>query len=392
MTLAPETLALVDAERNLSDYLEFNGWSRISEGSFGILWTDSDREAEIAVPRGLKSGTGMWDGTIDRIAQRQNKDSEEVDKSVRRFWMDVSDFRATSSVVQGNYIAAEAGSSLFSGAWRILRSSATTARGAKVAISGNYSSAGDRSIKGAVFAQTEPGSYVLPLLVPIDRALLDEQMASENEQERLSSDDFFETRTVESEQRRATRTMAQALSAIYQRIIAPAKEPTQRAINEAVMAGASREMLTALHDIINEPTVSRMDVKFHWAPRAGVVPSINTSVEIPKESAILLANAAKQMKATKEPTTAVLSGPIFALYHPKGLDRGEATIEAAHHGRVRLIVVTLKGAKALDDAHRWFRAHETLVVQGAVRSTSLGLKVDAPTLIYPLGQGMLFDA
>lgn len=391
MTLIPETLALVDAEQNLADYLDFNGWRRTSEGPFGTLWTESRREAEIAIPRGIKSGTGMWDGTIDRIAHWQQTNREEVDKSVRRFWMDVSDFRATSSVVQGNYIAADAGSSLFSGAWRILRSSATTARGAKVVISGNYSPAGDRSIKGAIFAQTEPGSYVLPLLVPIDRALLDEEKESEDSNPMLSSDDFFETRTLETEQRRATRTMAQALSAIYQQIIEPAKEPTKRAINEAVMAGASREMVKALHDVINEPTVSGMDVNFKWAPRAGVVPSIKTSVEIPKESATLLANAAKQMKAAKEPITAVLSGPIFALYHPKGQDHGEATIEAAHHGRVRRIVVTLKGAKELDDAHRWFHAHETLVVQGTVRSTSEGLRVDAPSLVHPLGQAMLFD-
>jgi hypothetical protein len=209
----------------------------------------------------------MWDGTLDMIADLQDSTRVAVDKSVRRFWMDVTDFRATSSVVRGDRTAAEAGSSLFSGAWKILRSSATTARGAKIAISGNYSAPGDKAIEGAMFAQTEPGSYVLPLMVPIRRPLPDVSW-EEDAQTALLTDDFFETTGEESEERRVTRTMAQAMTSVYRTLIEPSKEPTSQAINEAVMAGASREMVKALHDIVSEETVAGLDVRFSWAPKA----------------------------------------------------------------------------------------------------------------------------
>jgi hypothetical protein len=57
---------------------------------------------------------------------------------------------------------------------------------------------------------------------------------------------------------------------------------------------------------------------------------------------------------------------------------------------VRKIVVQLRGASVLDNAHKWFRAHETLLVTGTVRPTSEGLIIDAPEDLHPIGQSMLF--
>lgn len=390
MTLLIDDASSFDAEANLADYLEFHGWSRSSEGSFGILWVAGPEGSELAVPRGIRPGTGMWDGTLDMIADLQESTRIAVDKSVRRFWMDVTDFRATSSVVRGDRIAAEAGSSLFSGAWKILRSSATTARGSKIAIAGNYSAPGDKAIEGAMFAQTEPGSYVLPLMVPIKRVLPDLSW-EENAQTALLTDDFFETTGEESEERRVTRTMAQAMTSVYRTIIEPSKEPTSQAINEAVMAGASREMVKALHDIVSEETVAGLDMTFSWAPKGGPISSSLNRVEIPKESAVLLKRAFEGMVPSKKQVRTALSGPILALFHPKGQDFGEATIEAAYRGRIRRITVHLRGASVLDDAHQWFRAHETLLVTGTVRPTSEGLRIDAPEGLRPVGQTMLFD-
>lgn len=184
--------------------------------------------------------------------------------------------------------------------------------------------------------------------------------------------------------------MAQAISAVYDTIIKPGKDPTPGAVNEAVMAGASREMVKAMHDIVCEPSVTGMDVSFSWAPRAGQVPKNLVSVEIPKESVEVLNRAFKLMVPSKTHIRTAISGPMLALYHPKGADRGEATIEAAYRGRIRKIVVQLRGASVLDDAHKWFRAHETLLVTGTVRPTSDGLIIDSPEDVHPIGQSMLF--
>ncbi|UYB35963.1 hypothetical protein N9A08_15335 [Arthrobacter koreensis] len=389
MTLSTEDAVNYDAETNLADYLEFHGWSRRSEGSYGTLWRAGAAGFELAVPRGIRPGTGMWDGTLDMIADLQASTRAVVDKSVRRFWMDVTDFRATSSVVRGDRIAAEAGSSLFSGAWKILRSSATTARGSKIAIAGNYSAPGDKTIQRAMFAQTEPGSYVLPLLVPIQRGMHDSGWG-ESAQNALMNEDFFQTTGEESDGRRVTRTMAQAMTSVYRTIIEPDREPTAQAINETVIAGASREMVKALYDIVSEETVAGLDMKFTWAPKGGPIASGLTSVGIPKESAFLLKRAFEGMVPSKKQMRTVLSGPILALYHPKGQNFGEATIEAAYRGRIRRVTVPLRGANVLDHAHQWFRAHETLLVTGTVRPTSEGLRIDTPEDLRPVGQTMLF--
>lgn len=393
MTVIPEEGVTWDAESNLQDYLRFLGWSPLSEGPAGTMWSNPALDAELGVPRGVQHGTGLWDGMVDRLSYWHQLEKLSVDTSIRRFWMDVSDFRATSSIVRGDYIAAEAGSALFSSAWKILRSSATTARGSKSAIEGKYSSAGDRSIDGAMFAQTERGSYVLPLLVPLSRSLSEAGTPGRKhaQQPSLGPEDYFASREEETEQRRVTRTMAQALTAVYKNIVEPAVEPTASAVNGAIVAGASRELVRALYDIVHEPTVKQLEVSFSWAPRAGQVTSAAPSVSIPREADILLERAARKMTVERSLDTVTRSGPIIALYHPKGLNMGEATIEAGHKGRLRRIIVRLEGEKVLANAHRWFQAHETIVVRGQVRSTSDGLRIDSPGPIQALGQTILFQ-
>lgn len=388
MSAAGDIRTSEEAETNLSDYLDFHGWSPRSQGAFGRLWVKGSSETELAVPHGIRPSTGLWDGTLDRLANYEGVSRASVDKSVRRFWMDVSDFRATSAVVQGDHIAAEAGSSLFAGAWKILRSSATTARGPKVVIAGNYSPSGDRAIERAVFAQTEPGSYVLPLLVPITRTPDESRQRSDGSV--ALGDDVFERTTEESAERRVTRTMAQAISVVYQSIIVPDKLPSASVINEAVISGASREMVKALHDILSEDTVSGLDISFSWAPKGGAISDKLRKVEIPKAAAPLLKYAFEGMKVTRKPERTALSGPMLALFHPKGQNFGEATIEAAYRGHIRRVSVNLSGPEVLDNAHRWFRAHETLVVTGAVRAAAGGLRIDIPEDIHPVGQAMLF--
>lgn len=389
MTSTIEDALDFDAEANLNDYLEFKGWKPLSEGSFGRLWVQPRNRSEIAIPFGLRPGTGLWDGTMGMLADREGASRSAVDQAVRRFWTDVHDFRATSSIVQGDHIAAEAGSSLFAGAWKMLRSSATTARGPKIAIAGNYSPTGDKSIERALFAQTQPGSYILPLLLPIRRVLPSLSWES-NAETGLLPGDFFEKNPEESDERRVSRTLAQAISAVHSTLIKPAKDPTPRAVNEAVMAGASRELVKALYDIVSEQSVTGLDVTFSWAPNAGPMPRDLAHVEIPKASADVLKRAVKIMVPSKTQIRTAISGPILALYHPKGEDRGEATVEAAYRGRVRRIVVQLRGASVLDDAHKWFRSHETLLVTGTVRPTPDGLIIDSPEDMHPVGQSMLF--
>lgn len=387
MTHMPFSSDSFQAKENLEDFLSFHGWSPISEGHAGKLWEYPETKDEIAIPHGMRPDTGLWDGTLEMIAHYQRADKNLIEREVLRFWMDVTEFRAVSSVVSGNNIAAGAGSALFSGAWKILRSSATTARGAKVSIGGKYSSAGDRAIDRAMFAQTEPGSYILPLLVPLERTLNEKNAREFAEQ--VSTDDFFQAHVSESEQRRTTRTMAQALSAVSKVLVEPAIEPTARAINDVVMAGASKELVKALHDIINGEGVSSLDMTFSWAPKAGKLAHIQKKIEVPTGASEILLKAAKRMNTTKEPMAGLLSGPIIALYHPKGQHFGEATIEAPHRGRVRRIVVSLRGNSRLDAAHKWFHSHETLLVSGALRSTAEGLKIDDPHDIRPLSETTL---
>lgn len=104
----------------------------------------------------------------------------------------------------------------------------------------------------------------------------------------------------EPEERRATRTMAQALSAIQNRIVEPAHAPSSAVITDLVIAGVSREMITALHQLLTEDSVSTFDASFRWATGLDEPQRLPERVEIPSDAAEVLKLTSDLMRPSRK--------------------------------------------------------------------------------------------
>jgi hypothetical protein len=119
----------------------------------------------------------------------------------------------------------------------MIRATATTSRTPKARIRGNYSKAGDEIANGARLAHTEEGSYILPVLMPIPEA-------PEQPEDLWSADGSELERAIpESAERRVTRTLAEALTAVSRLVVEPARDPRQAEVGALIAAGASHELL-----------------------------------------------------------------------------------------------------------------------------------------------------
>lgn len=375
-------LARAQLESDLHSFMMSAGWHPISEGQLGQLW-QSKSGMRVGVPYGINSQAPEWSSVLERLAHDARSSVQVIADAINGLWVDSFDFRASNDIYIDNTIPAKAGADLFQSVWRLLRSAATTSRGPKAQIAGNFSTVGDEAVENARFAHTRQGSYILPLIVPLQRPLNEDPST-------FQLDSSGRASYHEPPARRATRTMLEALNAVSVGLVDPARDPKPSVVSDLVYAGVSREFINAVHDIVRHESVANLDVTAGWADMLPGPSGSPTKIVIPSESAPLLKRVAPMFKRSPEPKTETLTGPIYKMADREGDKFGIATMEVPRRGRVSQVDVFLD-REQLAMAHEWFPAHKTVLIEGRVESTPSGLVMRKPIRFDLLGATMAFD-
>ncbi|WOF21677.1 hypothetical protein N8K70_09755 [Microbacterium betulae] len=347
---------------DLIDYLTLTGWRRDSSGQSGSVWRREGWDKPLPVLDDLSREDYEWTSTVERIASAVETSPREVDEAIGRMYFDVQEFRAADDIYIKGSIPVEAGFTLFSSARAMIRAAAATARSHKARIGGNYGPAALRIAEKARFGHTIHGSYIVPLLMPLDRP---QEPTSDTPLE-------FEGQgvahpLVEPEERRTTRMLAQALAAIQHGIVEPAREPRGSVVNDLVATGVSREMVVAVEKIVGSEGVAVFEVNFDWAGAFTPPPGDLRQISFPHDSAEILRLAADKFVPSPRNPYETLSGQIIDLEDDPQAPGGRATIRTFRRGRQVRIDIPLTQAQT-DEAHSWFSEHRHVVVAGIVKS------------------------
>lgn len=364
---------------DLTTYLEVSGWSVAGTGTGGHTWSDPNG-LRLGVPFVAPAGSYQLSAAAHRLAENLATPVDAVTQRIALIRYDIANFRAADDVYIRDSIPVEAGHALFASARTMMRASATTARGAKAHIRGNYSKAGEKIFESTRLGHTKHGSYILPMLIPLSRPVVPEAEGILR----------YEEKYFEPEERRVSRTLAQALSAIQHGIVEPGKIPTGDTLAMTVAAGVSRELINALQSLVSEPAVSTFEANFEWSPTSPAK-SLPQRISVPADAASLLKESAGLYRQEKKPRIETLTGPIVELRDEKEFSFGHATIQTMRNGRHSEVRVTMTRPQ-LDAAHDWFSDHEVLVVEGVVSNPgNKGLVVEAPEHVRPMGETLLFS-
>ena len=380
---APTDLSAADDRTDLLGVLKDAGWSLASRGPIGELWT-SPGETRVGIPYGITQKDWGWAGILERVASDMGLAIEEVESRRRGLWTDVFDFRAGTALASEHTIYAASGADLFHNVWQLLRSSATAAQTPQPHIT-NWSRVGDRAVEHAQFGQTMAGSYILPLIVPLQQTTT--ALDTDGDPQLLGT----EMAVREPEERRVTRTMIGALGQLQSVAIDRARVPDTEAVNELVHRGVTRNLLVSVKSIIEHDDVTSLNVTPKWATRLPVSPSLSAvRIAIPSEATDLLNRMIPRFKRTVRQETEVLSGPIYRMQHRTGEPFGIATVDTRRKGRAASIEVHLRAGDNLEQAHDWFKQHEIVEARGKVESTNRGLIMRRPESFRALGEAQLF--
>lgn len=380
------TRTLGDFANDVRGYLQRTGWQEQQAGVAGALWRRDDPagEATLAVPFAMRIETAEWRGLTERLAVYEHRPVAEVAYQIQHFYTDVTRFRAANDYVIGGSIPLTAGVDLVSSAYKMLRASATTARQTKAHIAGNFSKLGDQIAAEARLGHTEHGSYIVPVLVPLSEPAPGEQSDLWHDEPGVA-----ERVAYEPPERRVTRTLAQALTAINIRIVQPAREPTAADMVPLIAAGASRELVVAVNQVLSDPAVALLEASFAWAVGATAPASVPASVSLPAEAGDLLTKASRLLRTSRRDPSERMTGPIVEVRHVPGDPYGEVALQTMRHGRAVEVRVRLSEDR-LDPTHDWMRTSRTIVVEGQVlRAPGKPLRVDQPSNVYPLDEAFL---
>jgi hypothetical protein len=371
--------------RNLSRYLELNGWLRQAPGPAGSLWVQSsDDQWVIAVPEPIDPNTVEWLGVVERLAAFEHSPSTDVEMRIVTQFIDVTRLHASNQYLINGTIPLDAGVSLVRSAYTMLRAAGTTSRRPRGHISGNYSDIGDEIVRQARMAHTEDGSYVVPIWMPLTPP-------SDDETPTIFDDSIEQRLPMETPERRITRTLAQSLEAVSMVIVQPAS-PVRHASDllPFIAAGGSRELVVALQKVLEKPAVATFEAKFSWAGGLNPPGGLTSQVILDTEAAPLLENAARLLQAPENFPHQIYTGKIVLIMHRPDDPFGEIGIDTVRQNRSCEIRVRLDLEK-LDRAYEWARTERAVLVEGAVRRGGPGrkLRIDDPSRVLPLDETLL---
>jgi hypothetical protein len=370
---------------NVRNYLRRNQWVEQAPGIAGSLWT-RDRDGEeiitIAVPAAIRADTIEWRSVIERLATFEQRPVDAVASSIRNLLVDITRLRAANDLVISGSIPLKAGVELISSARKLLRTCATTAQRPRAHIGGNYTKEGDRLANQARLGHTEEGSYVLPILMPLSEPAPDSE-------DNLWSEEGVVRVALEPPERRVTRTLAQAMTALQSRIVQPAREPKAADMHDLVSAGVSRELVLAVNEVLGDPTVAVFEAAFEWAAGFTAPAAVPATIAVPSDAGWLLARAADLLASSKRDPHQSITGPIVEVRHLPGDPFGEISVQTIRQGRPAEVRIRLTNQQ-LDPTHEWMRSARTIVVEGPIeRIPGRPLRIERPTNIYPLDESYL---
>jgi hypothetical protein len=312
-------------------YLNAEGWRRLEAyGKFSEVYVleSEGKTHEIIVP--FTTDIGDYASAIAEVIRHvsaiEGRDELALYADLSRADRDVLRVRAPEADDDGS-IGIDSGVEIVQSARDVLASAACAAIETRRAYHlGKVQQAADY-MRRVRLGQTEQGSFIVTLLAPIPPALV-------GSQEPALWPDF----DAEPYERKVTRTLATALQATHDAVIASNRGEGLAAFTNVVSKGVSANLCEALASITDQANGTELSVT--WA-KTRPAPMPREAVKFNRSDAELLREAGRQLRLQEPRRDERLIGYVTHLRRMEEDVEGNATLKALVDGKPRSLSVTL---------------------------------------------------
>jgi hypothetical protein len=364
-----------DLRRETASYLTRAGWFAGGAGAFGELWMkqeNPDQQPGLAVPYHLDSESQEFQAIAWRLAQDEKRAQAVVEDAVGREFQDVQNYRIADRFAFDHSVLLDSAANVLASARRIVRAAATTSRKPRAQIGSNFSKPGDELAARARLSHTKNGSFVLPVVMPVEPPV------------QASDHMLVRQLVIEPSERRVTRTVATAIAALNSIAVQPSHSPRADDLMDLIQSGVSRELVSAVRAIAADSGVHAFDTTFQWAASVGTPGGLPDRVTIPDDAVELLGRVEQRLRAAKPAPDQSVSGQIVDVRYEPGDPTGEVAIKTIRNNRDVEIRITVR-SQTVNSAHDWAKNGRAIVARGNVTSApGKPLRMLDPSAVLPM--------
>lgn len=355
-------------------WLTANGWHQASEGRGGWMWYNDELDRNVGVVRNLDSDLQAQAGLVSRLADAHSRQASDVRRELQFWGIDVTYVRAANDVVVADTIPLNAGATMTESARLMFRSAASAALRLRPVIKGGYSVIGDRVADSVRMGHTIKGSYIIPVEVRVgDAEPADDEEGTDTDTGQDPLTGWETVATVESLERRMTRTFAQAMAAVHEEIVEREKLPQGEALMRLVSQGVTAEFVDAVARVLDHTEVGQLDTTFQWAQAQPAPQDVRATVAIPADARDKIHRTGLELRSGKVPRAEVFTGPVVRVSHEPEEHTTAFAIRTVRGGRLcRIEALT---TIPIAEVTQWMRDGTTIQLQGAVQRSSHGLYI-----------------
>lgn len=317
-------------------YLRAHGWTQVSElrrDNLPVVLSMTKDSAETQVPLLADARDFGWLAArlVNLVADVEDRPAHQVLADLRQFRTDVVRLRRVgrddASLPLGD------GAALFSTAQNLMVATAmATINEPKATYSGRRPNRVITFMQEVLLGQTEPGSFVVRVLVPLPPQV---GVAQTN----LALPDVGSPK-VEPFGRRVTMALSTALEGTRRALVTSLVSDTLEPFRDTIDAGVSAEFCRALSTAQGETPSGGLEVSVSWglsAPRPAVEPVFFQHADL-----AVLRQAADYLAETQIREDFELEGYITQLERDPDAIQGDITIAANVDGKLRKVLVGLR--------------------------------------------------
>lgn len=289
---------------DLTDYLTASGWTTLREKpGRASLWAREEARQDLLIPldRSLGDYLSRIFDALEGLARVERRSFATIIEDVRSRSEDVFRTRVVGSETEDGTLPLHRGKEVIAKTEALLEAAASAAVIRQAAFA-HVPDAAKQFLRNARLGQTERGSFIVTV-----RSRLPELPLLPDAQRELS----FE--------REVMTTLLSGLAAA-RRVAAAQPNDVEAYLKDAVAAGTSANLCSAVYSLGNSPHVSRLEFGVKWATGRPLPGNLPSSVVIERPYIANMRHAAKHLRTKKPQEQFRLRG------HVRRLEREDPTV------------------------------------------------------------------
>ncbi|MDQ2076378.1 hypothetical protein [Marinimicrobium sp. ABcell2] len=338
-----DTLKSIYPEQ-LRAYLLQTGWRSDSKiGEFATVWhrpSESEFEYEVLLPErvDLRDYKDRVADAIVSISAFEKRTESKVLKDIANYFSDTVSIRVVHNDVENGTIPLEDGVKLFEKAKDLLSSAALSTISKKRYFFGSRPSEASNFLSKVRLGQTEIGSYVVNVVVPLDTQ---------------SINDLIDRKSFS---RHVTTTLGKGLSSL--KTLTESPKSDSKIFEALVSNGVSANMCDALVGLSGEKRNRGFDIGVSFSASEEIESSSVISYSFSSNDVPSIEKASEYLKENYVIDNATISGPVKKLDRAKSEEDGTVTIVAFVEDRDRAVSFELSSS----EYHEAILAHDQKLI------------------------------